>query len=240
MAATQQPDQRVAGSARRAHPDEPRRPVRERILDAANALFYADGIRAVSADRVIAAAGVSKVTFYRHFPTKDDLVVAYLGVRAAAEREVVGTLRARHAGDPCGMLTELARSMAGVSCAPGFRGCPFINAAAEYPDAGHPVRQAVAAHRAWFTGLLGEVLGELDVADPAVVDRLMMLRDGAMVAGYLGGSDLAAGLRTDVGSGRGSDVAHGTDGTDDRADDGVAARAETLVEAGRAIIAAAR
>ena len=56
----------------------PAGPVRDRILDAATRRYYADGIRAVSADRLIAEAGVSKVTFYRHFPTKDDLITAYL------------------------------------------------------------------------------------------------------------------------------------------------------------------
>ncbi|GAA1229858.1 TetR/AcrR family transcriptional regulator [Prauserella halophila] len=164
-------------------------PVRDRILDAADELFYAEGIRAVSADRIIAAASVSKVTFYRHFPTKDDLVVAYLELRASVEREAVEALRTQHAGDPEGMLTGLARELAAVSCAPGFRGCPYINAAAEYSDPAHVVRRAVTAHRAWFAGVLQEQLGELGVTDPAVAEQLMMLRDGAMVHGDLGGSD---------------------------------------------------
>ena len=65
------------------------KPVRERILDAAVEHYYAEGIRAVSADKLIAAAHVSKVTFYRHFPTKDDLIAAYVAVRAEDEREAV-------------------------------------------------------------------------------------------------------------------------------------------------------
>jgi hypothetical protein len=74
------------------------------------------------------------------------------------------------------------------SCSPGFRGCPFINAAAEYADAEHPVRQAVEARRRWFKHTIEEMLAEIGVTDVSTAaDQLVMLRDGAIVAGYLGG-----------------------------------------------------
>ncbi|MEJ3658008.1 helix-turn-helix domain-containing protein [Actinomycetes bacterium KLBMP 9759] len=176
---------RTAQSER--EPGAPRvAPVRERILAAADELFYAEGIRAVSADRLIAEASVSKVTFYRHFPAKDELVLAYVEGRAAIERQVLERFRAE-AGDACDTLVAIARGIAGMSCAPGFRGCPFINAAAEFADTGHPVRLAVAAHRAWFAAYVRELLDELGIADTAtVVDQLIMLRDGAMLSGYIG------------------------------------------------------
>ena len=79
-------------------------PVRERILDAASRRYYADGIRAVSADRLIAEAGVSKVTFYRHFPTKDDLITAYLQQQAAWSEGLLTQKRAELADDPAGVL----------------------------------------------------------------------------------------------------------------------------------------
>ena len=113
--------------------------MRTRILDAAAVLFYTEGIRAVSADRIIAAAGTTKVTFYRHFRTKEDLVVAYLQAQSARIRAAAEQL----SGDPCAGLLQLAEAMGAETCVPGFRGCPFINAAAEYPDAGSPVRAAV-------------------------------------------------------------------------------------------------
>ncbi|MDQ2587030.1 TetR/AcrR family transcriptional regulator [Saccharothrix yanglingensis] len=161
------------------------RPVRERILAAADEHFYAEGIRAVSADRLIAEAGVSKVTFYRHFPTKDDLVLAYVERKAAVERGVLEEFRERSA-DACDTLVAIGRGISDMSCSPGFRGCPFINAAAEYADPDHPVRRAIAAHRVWFAEYLGELLGELGVADrAAAVEQLIFLRDGAMLAGYL-------------------------------------------------------
>jgi AcrR family transcriptional regulator len=176
-------------------------PVRERILAAADEHFYAEGIRAVSADKLIAAAGVSKVTFYRHFPSKDDLVLAYLDGRAALERHALEQFR-REAGDACGTLLAIARGIAGMSCSPGFRGCPFINAAAEFANPAHPARKAVAAHRAWFATFLTELLGEMAIDDhERVADQLIILRDGAMVTGYLG-PDPAALTDTLVRAGR--------------------------------------
>ncbi|OLT18736.1 hypothetical protein BJF78_00930 [Pseudonocardia sp. CNS-139] len=177
-------------------------PVRARILAAADTRFYAEGIRAVSADRIIADAEVSKVTFYRHFPTKDDLVVAYLRGRSEWERGFFGRMRAEHAGDPGATLVAIAQSLVDAGCTAGFRGCPFINAAAEYPDPAHPVRQTVAEHRTWFAGMLDELLAELGLTErAAAVDQLVMLRDGAMVAGYLG-TDPAPGAETLVAAGR--------------------------------------
>jgi len=158
---------------------------RERILDAGAELFYAHGIRAVSADKIIERAGITKVTFYRHFPTKDDLVVAYLERRAAWERTVtLGASAAAH-GDVDETIRMVSEGIGAEACQPGFRGCPFINAAAEYADATHPVRQVVAAHRAWFLETIQKLTGSIGIDDPTVASELMMLRDGAMVTGYL-------------------------------------------------------
>lgn len=158
---------------------------RERILAAATALFTEHGIRAVSADRILAEAGVAKVTFYRHFPTKDDLVVAYLEAELAAAKEIV----ARTAELPRVWRSQaFALAIGEQMCAPGFRGCPFINAAAEYPDPAHPVRAVVTRFRAWLTGEIAVELSMLGVEDAgARAAEIMMVRDGAMVAGYLSG-----------------------------------------------------
>jgi AcrR family transcriptional regulator len=161
--------------------------MRERIIEAAAELFYTQGIRAVSADKIIAKVGITKVTFYRHFPAKDNLVVAYLERRAQWEREAVGGAREVAAGNPAEGFRLIAEGIGAESCSPGFRGCPFINAAAEYADADHPVRKVVDSHRRWFRGAFQEMLEELGVADAAgAADQLVMLRDGAMVSGYLG------------------------------------------------------
>ncbi|MFE6977741.1 TetR/AcrR family transcriptional regulator [Streptomyces sp. NPDC057682] len=160
---------------------------RERILQAASELFYAEGIRGTSADRIIARVGITKVTFYRHFPTKSDLVVAYLQQQAAGERTWFSSLRT--AGDPTGSLRAIAAGIGAASCTPGFRGCAFINAAAEFSDPQDPVRTVVDEHRRWMLDEFAAIATEAGVPDPATTARqLMILRDGAMVNGYLGHS----------------------------------------------------
>lgn len=157
---------------------------RDRILGAANDLFYAHGIRATSADRIIEEIGITKVTFYRHFRTKGELVVAYLEAQSAAERAWVSSV---HEGsDPGGSLRALAAGIGTASCQPGFRGCAFINAAAEFSDPGDPVRAAVDAHRDWVFREFATIAAEAGATDPQSVGRqLVILRDGAMVSGYL-------------------------------------------------------
>jgi AcrR family transcriptional regulator len=160
-------------------------PVRERILASATALFDATSIRSVSADRVIADAGTTKVTFYRHFPSKDHLVVAYLDQQLGLLQQAVAKERA--AGlDACTVLLHVAEANGSAACRPGFRGCTFINAAAEYPAAGNPVRAAVARYRSWLHDVVADLLRDLGADEPDLVaDQLIMLRDGAMVHGFM-------------------------------------------------------
>ncbi|MDN4486761.1 TetR/AcrR family transcriptional regulator [Demequina sp. SYSU T00039] len=153
------------------------------IVDVAAALFAEHGIRAVSADRVLEVAGYSKVTFYRHFPSKDALVVAYLEGELARVRTLLDDAAA--AGGP-GSTTEVAAALTEEMCRPHFRGCPFINAAAEYPDPAHPVRRVVSDFRSLMTGAIAGWVRARGAADPErLAEQIMMLRDGALVAGYL-------------------------------------------------------
>ncbi|UWX96686.1 TetR/AcrR family transcriptional regulator [Arthrobacter zhaoxinii] len=157
--------------------------VRERILAQASGLFYREGIRAVSADKIIAAADTTKVTFYRHFRSKDDLVMAYLQEQSARMRAWAADLDP----DPCTGLLRFAEATGSQACEAGFRGCPFINAAAEYTDPDHPVRAVVSEHRAWLHSLVTGRLQQLGAADAGrLADQLLMLRDGAMVHGHVG------------------------------------------------------
>ncbi|PVE94100.1 TetR/AcrR family transcriptional regulator [Microbacterium sp. TPD7012] len=165
---------------------------RQRILDAANELFYHHGIRATSADRIIEQVGITKVTFYRHFRAKSDLVVAYLEQQSAAEQTwMKSTVRE---GDALATARRIAAGIGAASCSPGFRGCAFINAAAEYPDPADPVRVAVDAHRAWLIDFFSGIAGQAGARDvTSVANQLMILRDGAMVNGYLGDAPALAG-----------------------------------------------
>ncbi|ETK32285.1 TetR/AcrR family transcriptional regulator [Microbispora sp. ATCC PTA-5024] len=170
----------TAAPERRAAP-----PARRRILDTAGNLFYGEGIRAVGIDRIIAEAGVAKATFYHHFPAKDDLVCAYLKEQSDLQHGLAEGLRAaeRPAEE---RLVAVFEAVGEIGCGPGFRGCAFVNASVEYPDPAHPVRQVVAAHRAWFRGLVRDLLAATGHPDPdATAGMLVMLRDGIVVGADL-------------------------------------------------------
>jgi AcrR family transcriptional regulator len=163
---------------------------RERLVGAASRLFYYEGVRAVGVERLIAEAGVTKVTFYRHFAAKDDLVVAYLLTKDAYYKEVAEPLAAAH--PPAEAIDLIFEAIAEHARERGFRGSPFLNAAAEYPDADHQVRILVTAHRDWIRGLFQGLLTRLGHTDPeSAAGALLMLYDGAMAAGYLDDSTAA-------------------------------------------------
>ncbi|MCU1681149.1 MAG: transcriptional regulator, TetR family [Amycolatopsis sp.] len=151
---------------------------RDRLLDTATRLFYAEGIHMSPVDKLITEAGVTRSTFYRHFPTKEDLVVAYVRAKSA---EVRGGFEASNRS-----LRAVLEFIGDFTCSPGFRGCPFLNAAAEYPDPAHPVHVAVTDHRRWFRAALTELATELGHPDPDyAASILVMFNDGALVGGEL-------------------------------------------------------
>jgi AcrR family transcriptional regulator len=160
-------------------------PARQRVLSTARALFYAEGVHAVGIDRIIAEAGVAKATFYRHFPTKDDLVCAYLQEQSLTERATAERIRG-DAASPLAKILELFQVIGEVGCRPGFRGCPFINAAAEYPDHEHPVQEVIAGHRRWFRGLLSDLVSASGHPNPRrAAAMLAVVRDGLVVGSEL-------------------------------------------------------
>jgi len=189
-----------ADGAATAPPAAPRGPsaARARLLRTASELFYADGVHAVGVDRVITEAGVTRATFYRHFPGKEALVVAYLEAADRAVRAAVGDVPP-DPGAAGGWLTGMTLHVADQLCRPGFRGCPFINAAAEFPDPASPVRRAVRAHRDWLQGVATQALRRAGHPDPQEGGRRWMaLRDGAMVAGYLDDPQVARATLRDA------------------------------------------
>lgn len=164
---------------------------RDRLLAAAGRLFYAEGVHSVGVDRVISEAQITRATFYRHFPGKEDLVVAYVREQDAAVRAQAADV-AETTSDPAQILAALVEGVAAQFTASGFRGCPYINVAAEYPDPQSRVRQAVDDHRRWFHTTVGDLLAAAGHPDPEyATDLLVMLRDGGQVAAYLGDASAA-------------------------------------------------
>jgi AcrR family transcriptional regulator len=158
---------------------------RARLLSTASRLFYTEGLHSVGVDRIIAEASVTRATLYRHFAGKDDLLVAYLTAADQALRAQAEAARA-DGGTAADVLRAVARSIADGIRSPGFRGCAFLNAAAEYPDPGHPVHRVVLAHRQWFLDTVTDLLARTGETAPEPAARhFIMLRDGAMAAGCL-------------------------------------------------------
>lgn len=157
---------------------------RDRLLETARRLFYTEGIHTVPVDRLVTEAGVTRATFYRHFPAKEDLVEAYLRATDADLRAAVaGALDRPGPRDSAAALLDLIGQ---VTCSAGFRGCHFINAAAEYPDPADPVRIAVAEHRAWFSETVTRLAARAGHPDPGYAGRvLVLLHDGALSAAEL-------------------------------------------------------
>ncbi|MFG3250614.1 TetR/AcrR family transcriptional regulator [Streptomyces sp. NPDC048187] len=160
---------------------------RARLLGTATEIFYAEGIHSVGIDRITAQAQVTRATLYRHFAGKEDLILAYLD---QADRGIRGQVAAAAGSTPSavGQVRAVARSIVDGIRSPGFRGCAFLNAVAEYPDPDHPVHRAVLGHRQWFLDTVTELLtraGEADTPAEAAGRHFVMLRDGAMAAGCL-------------------------------------------------------
>lgn len=148
---------------------------RERILAAANALFEAQGINATSMEQVAATAPVSKRTLYAHFPTKDDLVVSHLRDLVETGRTLEGVLDRAD-------LTPEERILALFAAPDGspIRGCPFIDAAAEFPDPASPVHEFAAEQKRRLAARLAELTHALGAANPAALaEQLAVLVDGA-------------------------------------------------------------
>ncbi|QLY33633.1 TetR/AcrR family transcriptional regulator [Nocardia huaxiensis] len=167
---------------------------RERLLDTATRLFYAEGIHTVGIDRIIAEAAIAKATFYRHFKTKDDLVVAYLTREYARQKGVLEAVP----GEGAESITAIFERLGELSCGPGFRGCPFLNAAVEFPNPDHAVRAIVDDYRGWFRDLMAERLRQDGHPDPDGTARALLLtRDGVALSGGVGDSEtVRAGIRT--------------------------------------------
>jgi AcrR family transcriptional regulator len=158
---------------------------RERLLEAADRLFYNEGIHAVGVNRIVDEAGVTRVTLYRHFPSKDDLIAAYLERRAQSDRDQIGAIISRNPGDPRRALDELATALTSTDFAAVTRGCPFVNASAEFAK-GHGARDQADDIRAWVTARFEELLVQAGHHRPrATAHQLMMVRTGAVVSGAL-------------------------------------------------------
>lgn len=157
-----------------------------RILETANRLFYSEGIRTVGIDRLISESSVTKATFYKHYGSKDRLILLYIEARHTTEVARLEAIVESHP-EPEAALRALMATVTADIASPGFRGDAFLNAAAEFSESQHPVRSVVLRHREWLTGFLVELLQDLGHRMPGDgADDLILARDGAMSGAYAG------------------------------------------------------
>jgi len=152
---------------------------RQRILNAAHDLFYREGIRATGIDRVIAESGVTKVTFYRHFPSKNDLIRAYLEYRHTYWMSWFEAALERHGGStsgPAALLSALSEWFADG----GYRGCAFINAVVELGGSQPDILAIARQHKSDMTEAIAALLTSLP-ADVEMARAIATMVDGAIV-----------------------------------------------------------
>ncbi|MFI5841354.1 TetR/AcrR family transcriptional regulator [Catenuloplanes sp. NPDC051500] len=176
-----------------------RTPARERLLDAAEELFYAEGVHTVGIDRVIMHAGVARGSLYNAFGSKDELVRAYLQRRADRMFARIGVAAARQ-DTPRGRLLALFDAQAEWMAAPTYNGCAFARAAAESPPDG-VAAEAGRDYRARLIALLTGLGAEAGARDPAELARqLLLLYDGAANGGRFERTTIAAVAKAAAGA----------------------------------------
>jgi AcrR family transcriptional regulator len=179
---------RMAGHAEVRGQAETSPKARDRIFAVAKDMFYQRGIRAVGVESIVAAAGATKMSLYRSFPSKDDLVVAYLKERDAMYWRWWDGIMDEHAGDPRAQIVALMTSVAQRTSREGYRGCPFTNAATEFPEANHPGREISAENKRELRTRLRNLAAAAGARDAAALgDQLFVLIEGAYASGQVMG-----------------------------------------------------
>ena len=165
-------------------------PPRERILAAAADLFYRQGIRVVGVDAIAEAAGTNKMTLYRHFISKDELVAEYLRQSAKTADSCWGEYARRHPGDAMAQLHAWLKDMAGHVASTDERGCALVNAAVELPEKNHPARRVIEESKIAARTRLVALCEAAALTDAqSLADELNLLLEGARVTAQSVGRD---------------------------------------------------
>jgi AcrR family transcriptional regulator len=184
----------MADKSALSHEITERIPPRDRLLAAAAELFYRHGIKSVGVEAIAEAAATNKMTLYRHFASKDELVSQYLRIAAREADCCWDRLEQAHPGDALAQLRTFIRDMA--EHATGTRGCPLANAAVELPEKDHPARRVIEEHKIAWRARLVALCQAAGLAEPELLaDELNLMLEGARVTSQSVGSD---GLRARV------------------------------------------
>ena len=162
---------------------------RERIFVCAQDLFHRRGIRGVGVDAIAEAAGTNKMTLYRHFGSKDDLILEYLNYKGKKSDEVWAEIQAANPGDPTGQLYDFVEKAAKF-IAEDERGCDLANAAVELTEEGHPGLRVIGEFKVRQRDRLARLCGAAGASRPDLLaDALVLLIEGARVSRRSVGSE---------------------------------------------------
>ena len=153
------------------------------LLNAAVELFHAEGVRAVGVDAVVKRAGVNKMCLYRQFASKDELILAYLDHMQTMSLARIDESIAKRAGEPRAQMLQIFVDLSERASKPGYRGCPFVNVAAEFPDPAHAARKLVVDYKAEVVRRFTALATAAGLQEPApLVDALSLILEGAYAA----------------------------------------------------------
>ncbi|MEW9699544.1 TetR/AcrR family transcriptional regulator [Paenibacillus sp. SI8] len=155
---------------------------RQRLLDVASDLFYREGIRSIGVDTIVEKAGVGKATLYRHFPTKDDLIAAYLERNGNLHWQWFDKVVAEHDGSPKEQLLALIDATMEIMTEPGYRGCAQLNALAEFSEADHPAHRLAVEFKHALRLRLLQLCRKAGDGNEALADQLLLVINGALVS----------------------------------------------------------
>jgi AcrR family transcriptional regulator len=167
----------------------PKNEPRERILAVADRLFYADGVRATGTEKIMAIAEVAKATFYRHFESKDALVLAYLENRDRALWDYLA-----HPAPPKD-LGEALTKFEQMANWPEITGCPFLRIASEFPDVAHPYHRVAIEHQNKILAYLTDLLKPFAIDRKAAAEAILTVIDGALSLRMLHGNSKVIPIR---------------------------------------------
>lgn len=163
---------------------------REVILETAANLFFREGFRAVGVDTIIKRADVAKMTLYRHFPSKDDLIKAYLQDTNNKFWAWFDESTAQAADQPAAQLIAFFKALEKLVTSPQCYGCPFLNVVVDFPEGGHPGHQVALEHKQAVRSRFRELAHQAGARAPHMLaDQLLLLMDGAFMAVRMYGAD---------------------------------------------------
>ena len=159
---------------------------RDELVRKALAIFYREGFHAAGMDLLAAETGISKTTMFKHFRSKEELILAVLRLRDEQFRNWLFR-RMEEAGAPAAQLRAMFDALGEWFAEPRFRSCMFIKASSEFPDPAHPIHQQSAEHKRLLFLAVEKLAREAGATDPAFLARaLLLLKEGAIVTAHLG------------------------------------------------------